>query len=643
MIRKKRADSFFGLHFDFHAMHDTVVGEVMEPDVISDLLDRVKPDYVQIDSKGHPGFSSYPTKCGTPAPFIRSDPIRMWRCLTAERGIALYAHHSGLYDMDCAVKHPEWAVVDKDGNYSDKYLSVFGNYCDDFLIPQLSELALDYGLDGAWIDGECWATQVDYSDMARREWSKISDKEPPVSGDPDFPEYLRFCRDGFEKYVAKYVERMKEIAPEFQVTSNWIYSAYMPQKPNVQVAFLSGDYLPSNSVNSARLNGRYLAAQNMPWDLMAWGHNCVGTWTTRNRNTKELVQHCQEAAYVMSLGGGFQFYNIQYGGGGTVQRGAIPIWEKTAKFVREREPFCKGTKMYPQVGIFMPEEAHEAELTNYLYAQGSPSMVASKGLIGAVQDAGYSSEILLSHNLTEYDLSAYGVIVLGRAKCVSENNIKILLDYVKNGGSLLLASSEAASHFADVLGISFCEAEYKEIHLAHGDLLAPFETVTADFENVNGDIVGEYFLDNYNHDGPHTAAVKIKAGEGLVTLLNFDLGSIYNTNRSSCITSFIKARLGELFDKPIAGVTGSDYAELTVTHNDSHIFVHVLNYGGPHEVPGIRSYNELPSPGPIRVKLNLPFEPKRITVQPDGRECNGSDSEIVLDKLGIHTIIAIEK
>ena len=641
MQRKRRSDSFFGLHFDFHARRETVVGEVMEPDVIARLLDATMPDYVQIDSKGHPGFSSYPTKCGTPAPEMRADPIRMWRDLTAERGIALYAHHSGLFDMDCAVHHPEWAVVDKDGNVSDRYLSVFGSYADEFLIPQLTELALDYGIDGAWVDGEVWATQVDYSEMARRAWAKLSDTEPPMPEDENYPAYLAFCRKGFEDYVAHYVARMREIAPDFQVTSNWIYSAYMPKSPDVPVAFLSGDYSPGNSVNSARLNGRFLACQNLPWDLMAWGHNSAGTWTTNNRNTKELVQHCQEASYVMSLGGGFQFYNIQYGGGGTVQAGAIPVWAGTAKFVRAREPFCKGTKLVPQVGIVTLTEAHDAELST-LYHQGSPSMTAAKGLIGAVQDAGYSSEILLTHNLMENDLAAYGAIILGRARCIAPESRAKLLDYVKNGGSLLLASAESAALFADVLGIAFAEPEQKLIHLAHDGVLAPFETLTADFASTAGDVCGQYYLDNFEHDGPYPAAIRVKLGSGSITALCFDLGSIYYANRSSCMTAFVKSQLKALFPMPVAEVSGSDYAELTVTERGGRLFVHVLNYGGPHEVPGIRSYNELPCPGPITVKLHLPKSPKRITIEPEHKVWEGNPAEVVLDKLEIHTILAIE-
>lgn len=106
-LAKKRSESFFGLHFDFHPDASIVVGDNLRYDVIAKLLDEVKPDYVQIDTKGHPGLASGPTKVGQPAPLMLGDQIRMWRELTAERGIALYGHHSGLYDMYQATHHPE--------------------------------------------------------------------------------------------------------------------------------------------------------------------------------------------------------------------------------------------------------------------------------------------------------------------------------------------------------------------------------------------------------------------------------------------------------------------------------------------------------------------------------------------------------
>ena len=86
--RMRRADSFLGIHFDFHAGKDcTSVGKRTTPEMVRLVIDKVRPDYIQIDCKGHPGYSSYPTKVGNPAPGFVGDPLRIWRDVTRQRGM----------------------------------------------------------------------------------------------------------------------------------------------------------------------------------------------------------------------------------------------------------------------------------------------------------------------------------------------------------------------------------------------------------------------------------------------------------------------------------------------------------------------------------------------------------------------------
>ena len=76
--RPRRADSFLGIHFDFHAGPDCKeVGKNTTPAMVENIINLVHPDYLQIDCKGHPGFSSYPTKVGHQAPGIIGDPLRV--------------------------------------------------------------------------------------------------------------------------------------------------------------------------------------------------------------------------------------------------------------------------------------------------------------------------------------------------------------------------------------------------------------------------------------------------------------------------------------------------------------------------------------------------------------------------------------
>jgi hypothetical protein len=140
--RMSRGDAFLGIHFDFHAGEDCdQVGQRTTPGMIERIIDKVQPDYIQIDCKGHPGISSYPTKVGNPAPGFVGDPLRIWRDVTRKRGTSLFMHYSGVWDRKAVADHPDWAAIDGAGKPNTNATSVFGPYADSLMIPQLRELA----------------------------------------------------------------------------------------------------------------------------------------------------------------------------------------------------------------------------------------------------------------------------------------------------------------------------------------------------------------------------------------------------------------------------------------------------------------------------------------------------------------------
>ena len=61
----KRSNAYFGLHFDFHAVAETKgIGTKTVAENVGKYLDAVKPDYVQVDTKGHPGYTSFFSEYG---------------------------------------------------------------------------------------------------------------------------------------------------------------------------------------------------------------------------------------------------------------------------------------------------------------------------------------------------------------------------------------------------------------------------------------------------------------------------------------------------------------------------------------------------------------------------------------------------
>ena len=159
---KKRKDCFFGVHFDFHSNQTALgIGERLDGSEIQAFLRAVKPDFVQCDVKGHGGYSSYPTKYGFVTPAIEKDILQIWRDVTRKENVSLYAHYSGILDAIQAINKPEWCVTHQNGDKDLYAMSLFSEYDESILIPQLIELAVDYKLDGAWVDGECWAATED--------------------------------------------------------------------------------------------------------------------------------------------------------------------------------------------------------------------------------------------------------------------------------------------------------------------------------------------------------------------------------------------------------------------------------------------------------------------------------------------------
>lgn len=441
-VRLKRADAFLGVHFDFHAKpEDTNIGARTTREMVSAIIDRVHPDYVQCDCKGHPGYSSYPTQVGNPAPGVVGDPLRVWREVTRDRGVALFMHYSGVYDRHAVSTHPDWAAMRADGKPDERATSVFGPYADKLLVPQLRELAGSYGVDGAWVDGECWATVPDYGEAAVRAFRDRFHAEPPRKrGDPLWEEWKEFHREGFRAYLRHYVSELKSSHPQFQIISNWAFSDHMPEPVSAGVAALSGDFSPENSVNSARFTARCFENQGLAWDLMSWGFN------RKTRAPKTAAGLEQEAAIVLALGGGYQTYFTQERDG-SVRMRDLDVMGEVAKFCRERQAFCHKSEAVPQVALLYSRAAHYRNANALFHPSGDPAITVMKSALTSLLEARQSVQIVSEHHLAG-NMPKWPLIVVAGWDSLEPQFQAELAAYAKGGGSLLLVGDGSAKLFA---------------------------------------------------------------------------------------------------------------------------------------------------------------------------------------------------
>ncbi|MBR4222893.1 MAG: alpha-L-fucosidase [Victivallales bacterium] len=643
---KRRSDSFLGMHFDFHARPGETVPSVYDPGSYIEALDAVKPDYIQCDTKGHPGLSSYPTKVGNRANLAPGiDLLKMLREATAERGIALYAHYSGVYDMKAAEIHPDWAIVDAEGNPSKAYMSVFGPYLEELLIPQILEIAGDYGLNGIWVDGDNWAHCVDYSHWAVEAYRKATGQEPAKPGEEGYIAYRDFCREGFKQYVRRYISAVHEKYPDFQVTSNWIFSSKMSEKADVPVEFLSGDTAPMNAVNDASFQGHFFEARNMPWDLMMWGFQNVGTdWNLLDKQTKSLVQHCQEAAMIISMGGGFEFYNIQYGHGGVIQRWMIPTWKELAKFARERE-ICHKGKIRREVGVLIPFERNEEVKTVFTPSDATRAAIQ---WIFALQEMQYSTKVVFEYQLEEKELADYQLIVVPASAHLAPASVKRLGDFVANGGRLLV-DGPCAGFFQDIADFKCSiSAAPKLFFVEANGKLAQGESRKVSFEAPSDNLEKTLYRANYCDGQPEPSYFHSALGKGELAVLAFDLAATYKNCKTETMRAFLRGIIEKrLGFTPAIRVTGTPFVQDIVLEKDGKLLVNLINMAGDHAVKEIRQFEEIPPIGPITVTLSPKIRFNKAHLVPEektlqAKELANGSHQLVIDRLDIHTVIVLE-
>ena len=179
-----------------------------------------------------------------------------------QHGVGLYMHYSGVWDSEAIRHHPDWAVVNSDGKADRNATSFFGPYAERLLIPQLRELASDYGVDGAWVDGECWAAQPDYG-VGRLEGlpgRHRNSRMPRKPGDPHWFEFLQFNRDAFRDYLRHYITEVKADQPRMQLCSNWAFTDHMPEAVCAPVDWISGDFYAGRRRQFRPLVGPVLGA-----------------------------------------------------------------------------------------------------------------------------------------------------------------------------------------------------------------------------------------------------------------------------------------------------------------------------------------------------------------------------------------------
>lgn len=647
---KRRSDSFFGLHFDFHASPagaaGAPVGGTLREEDIREICELLHPDFLQIDCKGHPGWASYPTACGNAMPAFAGDPLEKWRRVTKEEDVALYMHYSGVIDRKYVAEHPEEAVLNADGTRDSASTRTMGHYADDLLIPQLSELAGQYGVDGVWVDGDCWGSKADFDPETVAAFEKetgiaLGGKLPAKPGDAYYEEYRAFCRELFRRYVRHYTDTLHARYPHFQVASNWSFTDHMPEEVSAGVDFLSGDLNPWDSFNSARYAGRAIASQGRTWDLMSWNFR-NGLAGKEGHAVKHPNQIIQEAAAVIALGGGFQNYITQRADGAPRME-QIRAMKPLEAFMRAREPYCFRGKLRHQAVLLLSTEDRHHESASLYSRNGCEKIM---GLTALLCDAGTSLEIAEEHTLRGHYADYPLIIVPELFHGLRPETEKELLTYAAAGGSLLLVGAHTAELFS-AAGAPFTPGEKQHEGMSlftlngreFGSIYQALPIAFAEGETVSEMTAAA------EAPGKPLAAV-LPYGKGRIAVAAFDLGTAYQEAAQYLHLELITALTDKLYQPLVKVEEAEGMVEIVDLEKNGKLYIQLVNANGSHKSTNIATEANIPPCRGVKLALRLEKKPEALILQPEGKPLaftyGDGTARVTVDKVPFHEIIEVK-
>jgi hypothetical protein len=247
-------------------------------------------------------------------------------------------------------------------------------------------------------------------------------------------------------------------------------------------------------------------------------------------------------------------------------------------------------------------------------------------------------------------MQEYPLLVLAEWDYLEQDFRQELLEYVRQGGNLLLVGPQAAALFEKELGVEWVGDVQPEatLWLEHEGLLGglsrnPFREARP---GQDAKPFGRLFTDNDLTGPSYPAATISEYGQGRLAAVYANLGERYAHGQNYVVRRFLDALTRELFTQPLVEVRGSHTVDVTLGRQGEALLVNLVNTAGPHGDPDVYTYDEIPPLGPLAVTIRMPEAPKHVTLQPAGTDLpftfRDGKVEVLLPRLEIYDILWVE-
>lgn len=438
-----------------------------QPEELAECIIASNSNAAMMYVQSHYGYSYWPTKVGEIHPGLKGNEDAFKRLFDKlhQGGVDLIIYFSMIYNNWAYNHHPEWRIVDVNGNYSRDKGRRFGLCCPNnreyigFCREQILDFSAYIGpYEAFFADMAFWPT-VCYCDSCRKRWEEEVGGEMPTLVDWKDERWLKFQQKRCQwlgDYQKAIYDAVKEANPSCSVEqqnsvmlSPWING--VNENATLASDGVSGDLYGGFTQQTFACKMYYNMTPNLPFNYTT--SRCEPSLD--EHTTTKPVNIMKLHAMLSCMHHGSNIFVDAIDPVGTFDRRVYDSIKEVYDELKTFEPyFSKGTPAV-DVGIYFnldgkfDPEAEPLDISlGGKVSRAMPHLNSSLNVSETLQQAHVPYGVYTSSRPDKWGQAR--MLVLSDAPNVSQENIDALRAYVKNGGVAYLSGHSALPFVEEV-------------------------------------------------------------------------------------------------------------------------------------------------------------------------------------------------
>ncbi|MBQ9252233.1 MAG: alpha-L-fucosidase [Clostridia bacterium] len=437
-----------------------------------DALEDAGVQCAMVKAKSHTGLCYWPAEIGRMHRGLKGyDFFGEMVKACHEKGIAVIAYYSQIFDNWAYDQHPDWRLVAPDGKNFREYRGLgwfrsgrYGICCPNnedyraYVRANLQELNRKYDFEGMFLDMTFW-TEVCYCPSCRKRYLAETGREIPRVVDWQDPAWRDFAQRR-EEWLAEFArfstESVKAVKP--QVTVEHQFSMIATSWVNGSTELLTeasdysgGDYY-GGYLQQSFINKYYRSVSaSLPFVYHTGRCDPELAFHTTTKTEEQLILH---AITALVHDGAFLLVDALNPDGTIVPEVYHDLMKRVYGFTRPYEPYVGG-KLKTDAAIWFPSRAkHNPELNGIDVREKSMDpdifIEAPVAMTSILRENNVPFHVIGSKNLREYDGQ---LLILSNVASIREEEMDALEAFVARGGSLYVSGPIAHPRLEKLLGV----------------------------------------------------------------------------------------------------------------------------------------------------------------------------------------------